>query len=195
MSRHALLRASSDKGGLGALAKAHRLRIATVDVEKPDEIAALSAGQSDVLDLLLVNAGVGGEIWNTPALEDIIVANAVGPIRVLDALIGQVAHGGVAAVMTSALGSVGGNERGGLDGYRASKAALNSLTRSFAARHPPQDYTLLSLHPGWVRTDMGGPDASIDVDTSVAGLVRVIAQQAGQGGHRFLNYLGQEIVW
>lgn len=185
-------RAGSNPQGLDALGD--RVTVLEADIRFKEDVAALGAAITAPLNLLLVNAGVGGEIDRPPTLEDIIVANAVGPIRVLDTLIDRVAPGGVAAVMTSILGSVAANNSGGLDNYRASKAALNSLTRSFAARHPPTDHALLSLHPGWVRTDMGGSNAAIDVQTSVEGLVRVIAD-AKPGTHHYLDYLGQEIPW
>jgi NAD(P)-dependent dehydrogenase (short-subunit alcohol dehydrogenase family) len=185
-------RAASAGQGLAALAD--RLAIVEADIRSPDDIDRLRSAVSAPLDLLIVNAGIGGELDRPGALADIIATNAIGPVRVLDALIGQIAPGGVVAVMSSALGSVAGNLSGGLEDYRASKAALNSLTRSFAARHPPLDYALLTLHPGWVRTDMGGPNADIDVATSVDGLTRVIAE-ARPGPHRFLDYRGQELPW
>lgn len=178
-----------------ALAAIDGIAVLSVDVTRPNDIAALADTVSDPVDVLLVAAGIGGFSQDAYTLEQLVATNAVGPVRVLDALVGRLASGGVAVAMTSILGSVAENRTGKLDEYRASKAALNSLTRSFAARHPPKDYTLLSLHPGWVRTDMGGPNATLDVATSVNGMMAVIADQAGRGGHRFLDYRGQEIAW
>ena len=92
------------------------------------------------------------------------------------------------------MGSVEGNERGDMELYRASKAALNSMTRSLVAKldHPRP---VLSLHPGWVQTDMGGKGADLDVPTSVRGLADVIVAAHGKPGSRFLDYSGAELPW
>jgi NAD(P)-dependent dehydrogenase (short-subunit alcohol dehydrogenase family) len=78
--------------------------------------------------------------------------------------------------------------------YRASKAALNSLTRSLVAKLD-RPLTVLSLHPGWVRTDMGGASADLDIETSVRGLVDVILARRGTPGSAFLDYSGAELPW
>ena len=96
--------------------------------------------------------------------------------------------------MTSQLGSIA-NNTGGTELYRASKAALNSFTRSFAARHKDKGFTVLSLHPGWVRTDMGGPNAAIDVATSVKGLVDVVERAQADRRDGFFDYSGKELPW
>ncbi len=97
--------------------------------------------------------------------------------------------------MTSELGSVAGNESGGMALYRASKAALNSLTRSFVAELGETGITVLNLHPGWVRTDMGGESAPLDVPTSVKGLADQVEGHAGRGGQFYLDYQGTTIDW
>ena len=96
--------------------------------------------------------------------------------------------------MSSDMGSVARNLSGGLDLYRASKAALNSLTRSFVATEVEcRPIAVLTMHPGWVRTDMGGQSAPLS-EESVAGLADVI--EAGQPpGHRFIDYQGAELAW
>ena len=90
--------------------------------------------------------------------------------------------------MSSILGSVGLNESGGWENYRASKAALNTLARSFEIRHRDEGFGVALIHPGWVRTEMGGPEADIDVATSVAGMADVIEGQLGQTGCVYLDY-------
>ena len=96
--------------------------------------------------------------------------------------------------MSSGLGSVTNNTRGGWEVYRASKAALNTMTRSFALRQGGSQ-TILVVAPGWVRTDMGGSGASLDVDTSVRGMADAIAARQGAGGCLYVNYLNEILPW
>jgi NAD(P)-dependent dehydrogenase (short-subunit alcohol dehydrogenase family) len=77
--------------------------------------------------------------------------------------------------------------------YRTSKAALNMGARSFANRHTK--HPVLSIAPGWVRTDMGGPSATFDVKTSCRNVANAIAQHASKTGHRYVNYDGTELPW
>ena len=103
--------------------------------------------------------------------------------------------GGTVAFMSSILGSIGENTSGGYDLYRISKASLNMLARSFAAvSAKDRKITVLNLHPGWVRTDMGGPSAPLGVEDSVRGLVNVLETQHG-AKHLYLDYRGREIPW
>jgi NAD(P)-dependent dehydrogenase (short-subunit alcohol dehydrogenase family) len=97
--------------------------------------------------------------------------------------------------MSSGLGSVSNNTDGGWEGYRASKAALNTLMRSYAARQPEASRTLLLIAPGWVRTDMGGPNAMLDVSESIPRVVDVVTKQTGCSGLQFLNYQGETVPW
>ncbi|BDO42225.1 SDR family NAD(P)-dependent oxidoreductase [Cellulomonas sp. NTE-D12] len=102
---------------------------------------------------------------------------------------------GTIAIMSSGQGSVANNERGGFEIYRASKAALNQLMRSYAARHHDEPRTLLLLAPGWVRTDLGGPAAPLAVEESIPNLVETVAAQHGHGGLQYLDYLGRTVRW
>jgi NAD(P)-dependent dehydrogenase (short-subunit alcohol dehydrogenase family) len=97
--------------------------------------------------------------------------------------------------MSSGQGSVTNNERGGYEVYRASKAALNTLMRSYAARHARDARTLLLLAPGWVQTDMGGPQATLTIDDSIPNLVNTIEAQQGKPGLQYLDYLGRTVPW
>jgi NAD(P)-dependent dehydrogenase (short-subunit alcohol dehydrogenase family) len=97
--------------------------------------------------------------------------------------------------MSSGQGSVSNNETGGYEVYRASKAALNTLMRSFAARHRDDPRTLLLPAPGWVQTDMGGPKARLVIQDSIPKLIKVIEAQEGKGGLQYLDYLGQTVPW
>ena len=173
-----------------------------VDVTNPAQIQTLAArlgGQT--FDLIFLNAGImagRGAPVGEIADEDItrvLFTNAIAPIRAADVLIGLAAPGATIAFMTSILGSVANNLDGRMELYRASKAALNSLTRSFAARHAAAGYTVLSLHPGVVRTSMGGPGAPLDIPTSVRGLADVLESRVGTKTHVYVDYLNREIPW
>ena len=151
-------------------------------------------------DLILVNAGIGGPASNPRTVSDeefskLFITNALGPVRLTEILAKAVKPTtGIVALMTSQLGSIG-NNTGGTELYRASKAALNSFTRSFAARHKDKGLTVLSLHPGWVRTDMGGPNAAIDVATSAKGLADVVERAQADRKDGFFDYSGKELPW
>jgi NAD(P)-dependent dehydrogenase (short-subunit alcohol dehydrogenase family) len=179
-----------------------RLVIESLEVTLVAQTAALAArlkGQS--FDLLFLNPGVlvgrGAALSDVPDsdIQNIFLTNAIGPIRTADALAHLVAPGGTVAFMSSDMGSVGTNDDGRVELYRASKAALNSLIRSFRARHGKDDLTVLALHPGVVRTSMGRPDAPLDIDTSVRGLTHVSEARWGSGGQAFVDYRNEIIPW
>lgn len=179
-----------------------RLTIEQLDITDPASIAALRgrmAGRS--LGVLFVNAGVasGGEDrvdhMETAEFSRIMETNALGPLRVIEALGPLVRPGGAIAAMSSSLGSVSLNESGGMEAYRASKAALNTLLRSYAVRHARDGHTLALVHPGWVRTDMGGPGASLLVVDSVRGIVDALATRMGQPGLQYFDYQGKTLPW
>ena len=151
-----------------------RLEIEIVDITEPAQLAALHKRIASLrFDLLFVNAGVKNDDKETIAdvsteeFVRVMVTNALSPLRVVEAFQDLVPPTGAIAIMSSGLGSVSNNETGGYEVYRASKAALNTLMRSFAARHRDDPRTLLLLAPGWVRTEMGGPNARLSVDDSI----------------------------
>ena len=125
----------------------------------------------------------------------LMYTNAVAPIRLARRLLPLIADGGTLAFMSSNMGSVAGNLSGGMELYRASKAALNSLTRSFVANNVgDRPIAVLTMHPGWVRTAMGGADAPLTVEESVAGIADII-ETSRPSGHRFVDYRGAELPW
>lgn len=179
-----------------------KVRVARVDITdlaSAEELRDQLRGE--VFDAVIINAGVGGPRDKNPRTVDdqafahLFVTNALGPARLAELLAANVRpKTGLVGFMTSHLGSIGANT-GGMELYRASKAALNSFSRSFAARHRDKAITVLSLHPGWVRTDMGGPGAAIDVETSARGLADVIERGLRDRRDGFFDYRGEEISW
>lgn len=172
---------------------------ALVDITDPASLRALHAMLPGPLDLLLLNAGITGP-RHTPLagvtaaeLGHLMLTNAVAPVAAAGVFVGLVPDGGVVAFMSSQLGSVT-NTRGNLPLYSASKAALNSLTRAFAAQLA-RPLAVLTLHPGWVRTDMGGGNADLDVPTSACGVADVITARRGVPGSAFLDYKGDTLPW
>jgi NAD(P)-dependent dehydrogenase (short-subunit alcohol dehydrogenase family) len=199
---------ATERGGssskLHALAEsaAGRLEIATLDIVHAQQIAALRARlASRRFDMLFVNAGVKNDDRETIAdvstdeFVRVMITNALSPMRVIETLQDLVLPAGTIGVMSSGLASIAGNTAGGYEVYRGSKAALNTFMRSFAARHADDGRTLLLMAPGWVRTDMGGPEARLSIEESIPNLANVIDAQAGKPGLQYLDYLGQQLSW
>ncbi|WP_375464265.1 SDR family NAD(P)-dependent oxidoreductase [uncultured Methylobacterium sp.] len=188
-------------------ARAARLRIVTdLDIDDDAAVAALwsSLKAEAPFDMVFVVAGVATQA-GTPAGQmprdvagRVFQTNAISPIRFAETFRKRVAPGGLIVLMTSKLGSVSLNQGGGWSSYRASKAALNTLARSFAGQYATADWGVVLMHPGWVRTDLGGRRATLDVETSVRGMVAVLEGRLDQGpkdGCAFLDYQGQTVPW
>jgi NAD(P)-dependent dehydrogenase (short-subunit alcohol dehydrogenase family) len=178
------------------------LEIEQLDINRPDQLAALRAKlEGRRIDLLFVNAGVANDPGETIAdvsteeFTRIMVTNALSPMRAVEALQHLIPAGGAIAAMSSGLGSVADNESGGYEVYRASKASLNTLMRSFAARHFKGSRAMFVIAPGWVRTDMGGPQATLDIGESIPRVVDVITKHTGEPGLRYLDYSGKTVRW
>jgi NAD(P)-dependent dehydrogenase (short-subunit alcohol dehydrogenase family) len=179
-----------------------RVTIEHLDVCEAAQLEALHArlsGQS--FSILFVNAGISndprktiGDV-ETDEFVRVMATNALGPMRVIEKLAHLVADTGLIGAMSSVLGSVASNETGSWEAYRASKAALNMLMRSFAARHSGSKRSMVLMAPGWVRTDMGGPQASLSIEESVPNLVTVLLSKRGEPGLRYLDYLGRTVPW
>jgi NAD(P)-dependent dehydrogenase (short-subunit alcohol dehydrogenase family) len=186
-----------------ALQALGKVQIEQLDMDDQAAVLALSQQLKDqVFDLLFVNAGVKGPEVQTPGgatlaeVGQLFFTNAVAPINLAQRFVEQLRPGsGVLAFMSSVLGSVTMPDAPELALYKASKAALNSMTNSFVSQLGEQRPTVLSLHPGWVKTDMGGEGADLDVETSTRGLVDQVNAYAGRGGHHFINYKGETIPW
>jgi len=125
----------------------------------------------------------------------VMVTNALSPLRVIEALQDLVEPAGTIGVMSSGQGSVAGNDRGGHEVYRGSKAALNTFMRSYAARHSGDRRTLVLMAPGWVRTELGGQDARLSIDESIPNVVRTLDALQGSSGLHYVDYLGRTVAW
>ncbi|NUH40145.1 SDR family NAD(P)-dependent oxidoreductase [Streptomyces samsunensis] len=186
---------------LADTARGH-LVVENVDITVPDQVAALRDRLArSVFDLLFINAGVTNRPEETAAdvptdtFVHLMVTNALSPVRVVERLRDLVAPNGTIAVMSSGQGSIANNDRGGFEIYRASKAALNQMMRSYAARHADDPRTLLLMAPGWVKTDLGGPGARLTIDQSIPGVVDTVEAHATEGGLHYLDYQGQIVRW
>ncbi|MBV4533028.1 SDR family oxidoreductase [Pseudomonas farsensis] len=187
----------------GALADVPTVRIEQLEMNDTAQLDGLKQRLGgEVFDLVFINAGVMGplpqdlESVSTEQVGELFMTNAVAPIRVARRLAGQLREGsGVLAFMSSILGSVAIPDGGELCLYKASKAALNSMINSFVVELQRPDLCVLAMHPGWVKTDMGGENAEIDVHTSTQGMLKQIKANSGNGGLHFINYKGEALTW
>jgi NAD(P)-dependent dehydrogenase (short-subunit alcohol dehydrogenase family) len=178
------------------------LEVETVDITIPEQVAALRARLgARRIDVLFVNAGVKNDDRETIAdvsteeFVRVMVTNSLSPMRAIEALQDLVQPTGTIGVMSSGQGSLTNNTNGKFEVYRGSKAALNMLMRSFAARHTSDTRTLLLMAPGWVRTDLGGPEARLSIEESIPNLLNTMEAHAGRPGLHYLDYLGKVVPW
>lgn len=189
---HATTRTPDRPGRLGELAG--DLVLHKLDVRRDDQIAALAAAvASEGIDVLIHNAGVSGRGMSR---EEVMAINAEAPIKVAQALLAAVQRGSQKKIvlMTSQLGARHGSRRS-LGTYGDSKAALNDALRDLAPAWGEQGLIAIVMHPGWVRTDMGGAGAPVAVEDSVSGMRRVIADLTPAAHGRFLTWEGREHAW
>ena len=176
----------------------------TLDVDDGPQVAALAnklSGQP--IDVLINNAGIYGpkDVTRDTVVYDawgqVFRTNTMSPLAVSAAFAANVAQGGQKKIITlsSIMGSIAENDSSGDFIYRSSKAAVNAVMKSLAGDLKSEGITVAVVHPGWVRTDMGGPDAAIEAPESVTGMRAVIAGLKESDSGRFLNYDGTEIPW
>jgi NAD(P)-dependent dehydrogenase (short-subunit alcohol dehydrogenase family) len=178
-----------------------RLRVEVVDTTDWAGIDALHDRlDGAALDLLFVNAGISGPTEapigavDGDAFTELMLVNVLAPLRIIDRFADLAVPSGTIGVMSSRLGSIGFNTTAGYEAYRTSKAALNMGLKSLAIRHA-DGRTWLAVHPGWVRTDMGGPSATFSIEESVTGIVDMFEARAGSGGITFVDHANQELPW
>ena len=201
-------RAPAPAGELAALVDEHpqRLQSLPLDVADAEAIAALPARLATVgvshLDVLINNAGVlvSGERYGALRAEDLarsFAINASAPLLLTEALTPLLTQGHTAKVLcvSSQLGSIAQVSSYRSVSYAMSKAALNMGMRRLAAELGPRGITVVAMHPGWVRTAMGGAQAPLDAPTSVRGMLAVLARLTPGDGGRFYAYDGSELPW
>ena len=195
----------SGRTGLHDLAEAHgdRVSIERLDITESDQIAALCDRLSGrALEMLFINAGTAnrnqGETIaevSTDEFVRVMLTNTLGVMRSVEGLQDLVHAGGMIGVMSSGQGSISNNTKGGHEVYRGSKAALNQYMRSYAARHADDERAILLMAPGWIRTELGGPEAPFGVEETIPQIVGTLIAQQGRRGLRYLDRFGKTVPW
>jgi NAD(P)-dependent dehydrogenase (short-subunit alcohol dehydrogenase family) len=193
-------------GQLQRLAQANEamLSIVAMDVTDDDSIQNAATHLKDVaIDVLINNAGITGAPCQSTGRIDysswakVLDVNTMGPLRVLEAFIDSVARSErrLVVTITSGLGSLADNTSGGSIAYRSSKAAVNMVMRSAAVDLAPRRITCVLVNPGWVRTDLGGPGATLTPRESVSSLRRMIEKLGPNDSGKFYHRDGREYAW
>jgi NAD(P)-dependent dehydrogenase (short-subunit alcohol dehydrogenase family) len=179
-----------------------RLQVESLEMTSTEQLTALRERlDGRRFDLLFVNAGIdrGGDLPITEVPTDmfteVMITNTLSPLRTLETLRGLVAPGGTVAVMSSEQGSISLNTEPGYELYKASKAALNQLMRSYATRHADDGRTKLLIDPGHNQTRLGGPDAPLMPEESIPAVVDVLEARTEAPGLQFLDRHGKTVPW
>ena len=180
-----------------------QLELAELDLSHLDTANMITSKYSEgSIDLLLVSAGIAGpehqrvEQSQPNEIVDLFWVNSIAPVTIARKFLPLMKANSLIAFMSSRMGSVALNDDGSMELYRASKAALNSITRGFAQNEAiPAQIGVLNLHPGWVQTEMGGSQAPVTVKESTAGIVRVIEGFFGKTEQQFIDFQGNEMAW
>ena len=172
-----------------------------LDKKSPNILSNFLANKP--IDLFINNAGVIGEsaqhfksISLNPWIE-VLKVNLIAPLLITQSIIKNIEKSSEKRIyiLSSKVGSIEDNKSGGMYVYRSSKTALNQIVKSLSIDLKPLGISVISLHPGWVRTEMGGPNALISVEESVNGMFGVISNTNISNSGQFLNYDGTEIPW
>ena len=181
-----------------------KLRVMALDVTDSASVKTAAAElDGQAIDILLNNAGVGGARGQTignldyEAWAKVLDVNTMGPMRVAEAFVDHVSRSErkLIVTLTSGMGSIADNASGGAFAYRSSKAAVNMVMRSLAIDLAPRGITCVVVNPGWVRTDMGGPHATLTPTESVKRLRDLIETLGPAQSGKFFNHDGREYPW
>ncbi|MDP7035824.1 MAG: SDR family oxidoreductase [Planctomycetota bacterium] len=184
------------------------VEIEPLDVTNPEEISALGNRWKDrTVDVLINNAGFYGDHMGSepmkigkidyPLWTRTLAVNTLAPMAMVETFLESILRSKEKKIVTlsSRMGSVGDNTSGGSYLYRSSKAAINAVTKSLAIDLSSQGIIAVVLHPGWVLTDMGGPNATLSTEASVRNMLQVITKLEAQDNGRFLLHDGTELPW
>lgn len=188
---------------LNALAANHsNIKIYALDVADFKQVDALAQQLCNVaIDVLINNAGVypSGSLSESEVEKwlDGFKVNSIAPLKMATAFTPHIAKSQLKKLVTlsSKMGSIDDNTSGGSYMYRSTKTAINMIMKSLSIDLKPVDIAVATLHPGWVKTDMGGPNALINTQISIAGLRKVIDQLTLANTGKFIAYDGKEIAW
>lgn len=187
-----------------------REAVVPIPLDQADEASIAAFGEqlgNETIDLVINNAGVSGEeplgAWTAAEFERQLRVNAIGPALVMQALLPRLKPGGNGAGgakvvnVSSGMGSLTENPNlaSGLDAYAASKAALNMLTRRLAEQLRERGVTVVAINPGWVQTEMGGPEAPTNIATAVTRITDTIEKLTPDQTGAFLNDDGSPAPW
>ena len=181
-----------------------KLDVRQLDVSSAESILEFVQQLVDTpIDIFINNAGVygprnvkfgevDGQLW-----ASVLQVNSIAPLMLSQLLMPNLRRGKDKKMLylSSKMGSIDDNSGGGSYVYRSSKTALNSAIKSLAIDLAGEGFTAAVLHPGWVLTDMGGPNALIDTKTSVTGMLKVVEDLDPQTSGSFFNYDGSIIAW
>ena len=180
-----------------------RLAVHRLDVTDGLKVASLARELAEeAIDLLINNAGVSGprggfgetdyDRW-----QPVVGVNSFAPLRMAERFVEQVARSERKLIVniSSKMGSITANVSSDSIIYRASKAALNQVSKCLSVALAPRGITVILFHPGWVSTDMGGSQAPVTPEDSAAGIRAVIARATPADNGRFFNYDGEELPW
>ena len=178
-----------------------QLEIEHVDIRDASSVRNLGTRlQGRRLDVLFVNAGIARSNDKTPVdapeqdFVDMMLTNALSPVRTVEMLASLVRENGVIAIMTSELGSIA-DSTGFWPLYSSSKAALNMLMKGYAAHQPGDPRALLLIAPGWVRTEMGGDEATLSIEESIPHVVDMVEANRGKPGLHYVDRFNQPLPW
>jgi NAD(P)-dependent dehydrogenase (short-subunit alcohol dehydrogenase family) len=202
----ACCRKPEDAAGLENLAPATRDKVSVVGMDVADDDGVRNAARTlrDVpVDVLINSAGIAGVPGQSTGQIDyaswarVLHVNTMGPLRVLEAFTDNLARSErkLVVTITSGMGSLTDNTSGGSIPYRSSKAAVNMVMRSAAIDLVPRSITCVLINPGWVKTDMGGPNATLSPQQSVSAMRRLIEKLVPDDSGKFYNYDGREYPW
>ena len=180
----------------------NKIKVYELDVGNVKAIKSLSQQlKNEKIDVLINNAGIYrsstvGNINYDEWVESFKV-NTIAPYQIVENFLNQIKNSDLKKVVsiTSKMGSIDDNNSGGSYIYRSSKTALNSMMRSLTHDLKNQGVATLTLHPGWVRTDMGGPGGWIDSFESVQGMIKQIDKLTIDDSGNYLDYAGKSINW